>query len=339
MRLNLARVGIVLAALLILWLDSLTPIGFAIWLLYFLALLGAAYLFAKRGLLLFCVLCACCVVIGGFISKPSAVPPLFSIENRLSSVIILLTLGYVLHRSRQYTMALHQRAVELDQANRDLESFNYSVSHDLKNPLAVIRGFSRLLYDTTSAKLDKEECEWLARIVAESERMSEIMADLLRLASLGTQKLRRETVDLSQLARDSLAAVRGRSPHPAGDFIVQSQMVARADAGLLRLLFDNLIGNALKFSANVAHPRVEIGSYQQQEGTVFFVRDNGVGFDPSTAQRLFEPFVRLHTQREFVGTGIGLSIVRKIVERHDGRIWVQAQPGQGATFYFTLGRS
>jgi light-regulated signal transduction histidine kinase (bacteriophytochrome) len=166
--------------------------------------------------------------------------------------------------------------------------------------------------------------------------MGELIDDLLSLSRVGRADLRRESVDLSSIARAAFEELQKKDPDRRVNLRVAEHLPAEADNGLMRVVFDNLLGNAWKFTAKVSEPRIEVGTDQQQGGTVFFVRDNGAGFDMSYAESLFRPFQRLHNESEFAGTGIGLATVHRVIDRHGGRIWASSAVDQGATFYFTV---
>lgn len=226
-------------------------------------------------------------------------------------------------------------AAELERRNRELEAFSYSVSHDLRAPLRAIDGFSQLLEQDHAASLDDDGRRSLARIRAAAKRMSELIDDLLSLSRVSRAELVRVQVDLAAVAR----AVAGQLPAGTVAFEAAGPMMAHADPRLMRVVFENLLGNAWKFTSKTAAPRVEVGSTREGDGTTYFVRDNGAGFDEAYAAKLFSPFQRLHTEREFPGTGIGLATVQRIVDRHGGRVWARGEVGNGATIFFTIGRA
>lgn len=232
---------------------------------------------------------------------------------------------------------VRERTAQLEAANRDLESFSYSVSHDLRAPLRAISGFGQMLAESDGAMLSVQGRHQLEIINANSLRMGALIDGLLRLARFGRIALQRVELDMAALAQR--VAQDERERHPQATIRVGELPAAQADAPLIEQVLVNLLGNALKYSAKVPDPQVEIGSLARDGETVYFVRDNGAGFDPRYAGNLFEPFRRLHTLREFEGSGIGLAIVRRIVERHGGRVWAESEPGSGATFFFTLGRN
>lgn len=230
-----------------------------------------------------------------------------------------------------------ERTRELEHANRELDSFAYSVSHDLRAPLRALLGFSELIQAHHASVLDTDGRQLFGRIAHNSRRMGEMIDDLLRLARVGRGGLDLRPVDLHELVAE---VVRTAGAEYAKTEVEQARLpVVTGDRGLLRQVFQNLISNAFKFSANAAAPMVRIGITHGSDDSVFFVRDNGAGFAMEYAQKLFGAFQRMHKESDFPGTGIGLVIVKRIIERHGGRIWAEAAVGKGATFFFTLGRN
>jgi PAS domain S-box-containing protein len=230
--------------------------------------------------------------------------------------------------------SMAEKNVQLEVANRELEAFSYSVSHDLRAPLRSIDGFSRLLQEDYEGKLGAAGEDALRRIRAATQRMGDLIDDLLGLARVSRAELGRTTVDLSELARDLMKDFRRGEPHV--EVIVAGGASADGDPRLLRIALENLIGNAFKFASKKADPRVEFGWRQDGARTVYFVRDNGAGFEMAYAAKLFGAFQRLHAADEFPGTGIGLATVQRIIHRHGGSVWAEGTVGEGATFSFTL---
>jgi signal transduction histidine kinase len=223
----------------------------------------------------------------------------------------------------------------LEQANRELDAFGYSVSHDLRAPLRAIAGFSQAISEDYADKLDATGQDYLQRVITGAKRMGELIDALLQLARLARADVRRDTVDLSASANAVISDLRQSDPSRAVSANVEAGLVANCDQALVRIVLTNLIGNAWKFTARTGHPRIDVGRIANTE-PAFFVRDNGAGFDMEYAGRLFSPFQRLHAASDFDGTGIGLATVQRVITRHGGRIWAEAAPGEGATFYFTL---
>jgi signal transduction histidine kinase len=224
-------------------------------------------------------------------------------------------------------------------SNRELEAFSYSVAHDLRAPLRAINGFSSALLEDCGDKVDAAGKGHLDRIRAATERMGQLIDALLALSRLTRVELRREEVNLSRMADAVVKQLRAMHPDRAVDFVNDDEIVAHGDAPLLRALLENLLGNAWKFTATQGSARVCFGAETAGDTRVYFVRDNGAGFDMKYADKLFAPFQRLHSEAEFSGTGVGLATVHRIVQRHGGRIWAEGAVGRGATFHFTLANS
>ncbi len=242
---------------------------------------------------------------------------------------------------QRLSLDLERRVAERTQAltvlNQDLEAFSYSVSHDLRAPLRAILGFSRALLEEHAARLDAAGVDYLQRISNASQRMSELIEDLLNLSQVARAPVHYSGVSLSGLATDILADLALQNGAREVVTVVAPDIVVRGDARLLRILLDNLLGNAWKFTAGHARAVIEFGVVRQQGEVVYFVRDDGAGFDMAYADKLFTPFRRLHTAAEFEGTGIGLVTAQRIVRRHGGHIWAEGAVEEGATLYFTLG--
>jgi PAS domain S-box-containing protein len=234
---------------------------------------------------------------------------------------------------------VQQRTAQLQAANQELEAFSYSVSHDLRTPLNTINGFSNLLGKEIGADAASERSKhYLARIRAGAVQMGELIDALLSLAQVSRTSLHWDRVDLSALAQTVLNGYREREPGRVVQFDIQPELVVEGDPRLLRDVLENLLGNAWKFSAKQARSEITFGHEKgSADETVYFVRDNGAGFDMAYSEKLFGAFQRLHTAVEFDGTGIGLATVHRIVMRHGGKVWAESAPGRGATFYFTLG--
>jgi light-regulated signal transduction histidine kinase (bacteriophytochrome) len=230
-----------------------------------------------------------------------------------------------------------ERTRELRSAVGELEAFSYTVSHDLRSPLHTIDGFARLLQDEYGEPLGEEGRHYLGRILAACARTVQLIDDLLDLSQASRSALEREPVDLSRMAREIAEELRGEAPARRVEVEIAPGLEAFGDRGLLRIVLENLLGNAWKFTSKTGNGRIEVGAAQVGGQTAYFVRDNGAGFEPTRAGRLFSPFQRLHSAAEFSGTGIGLATVQRIIRRHGGRIWAEAEVDRGATFYFTLG--
>jgi signal transduction histidine kinase len=241
-------------------------------------------------------------------------------------------------RARQFSEQLSRRAADLEVANRDLESFGRAVSHDLRAPLNTIGGFTEAILEDCSGVLDERGRSHLDRVRAGVRRMSDLIDALLGLSGVAYVEMRRESIDLSRLARDIAEDLRRRQPDRRVDLVVQEGLVVEGDRRLLRVALENLLGNAWKYTRRRPEARIEFGAAPANGGSgrAFFVRDNGAGFDMTHAARLFSPFQRLHAMSEFEGSGLGLATVDRILRRHGGRIWAEAAVERGATFFFTL---
>ncbi len=225
-----------------------------------------------------------------------------------------------------------------DAANRELEAFSYSVSHDLRAPLRAIDGFSQALLEDYRHVLDDRGRDFLGRVRAATQRMSQLIMDLLKLSRLTRGELNLGPVDLSAVARAVMLDLRKSQPERKVTVRIAEGLGVRGDAHLLRVALENLLGNAWKFTGKKDEATVEFGAVEVDGTTAYFVRDDGAGFDMAYASQLFGTFQRLHSEKEFPGTGIGLSLVQRIVHRHGGSVWAEGALGRGATFYFTLTR-
>jgi signal transduction histidine kinase len=242
----------------------------------------------------------------------------------------------ILRLNAQLEQRVQERTAQLEYTNGELEAFCYSVSHDLRAPLRAIDGFSQALVEDYGSSVPEDGQRYLSRIRSSTQRMGQLIEDLLNLSRVSRGALARRDIDLSELARQVAADLQQRDPGRKVELLVWDGIGGNADPRLLRAVLENLIGNAWKFTAKREDARIEVGSLRDQGRITLFVRDNGAGFDMAYADKLFGAFQRLHSANEFAGTGIGLATVQRIVHRHGGRIWADAQPGKGAVFYFTL---
>jgi signal transduction histidine kinase len=248
----------------------------------------------------------------------------------------------LLAQSEQAALDLAETRAELvrdlEHKNRELESFSYAVSHDLRAPLRRIDSFSRALLESQGERLDETGRKFLERVREASQHMSQLIDDVLYLSRVTRAELRDQEVDLSELATMLLARLQEGEPDRSIELKIRPGVVVSGDGQLLRIALQNLLENAWKFTAREPRPRIEFGVTQASGEPTYFVRDNGAGFDMTYGGRLFGPFQRLHSQHEFPGSGIGLATVQRIIHRHGGRVWAEGLVEQGATFYFTLGR-
>ena len=242
-----------------------------------------------------------------------------------------------LERYRQHLEELvSSRTRELESVNRELESFSYSVSHDLRAPLRAIDGFSEALSEDYDATLDDRGQHYLGRIRGAVRRMGTLIEDLLRLSRVSRSEMELIKVDLSHEAHAIADELRAGDPERDAVFEIEEGVEAFGDPTLLHVVLSNLLGNAWKYTTGTENARIEFGCQAGESGPIYFVRDNGAGFDMRFADKLFGVFQRLHSEEEFPGTGVGLATVQRIIIRHGGRVWANSRPGEGATFYFTL---
>jgi signal transduction histidine kinase len=233
---------------------------------------------------------------------------------------------------------LERTTTELRTANKELEAFSYSVAHDLRSPLRGINGFSAALLEDYNDKLGAEGKEYLNYIQSGSRKMGHIIDDLLNLSKISRKDVTPKESDLTGFAKESLASLQLKDPHRNVSIFIQEGISAWADPGLMRLVIENLLSNAWKFTSKAVGARIEFGAKIQDNKTIYFVRDNGIGFEMNHAEKLFSPFQRLHSADEYEGTGIGLATVRRILNRHSGDIWAESETGKGTTFYFYVGK-
>ena len=231
---------------------------------------------------------------------------------------------------------VRDRTVQLEIANKELEAFSYSVSHDLRAPLRGIDGWSQALLGEYSDQLDEQGQQYINRVRSETQRMGHLIDDMLKLSRLTRVEMNKEQVDLSAFARAIAERMQAAEPLRKVDFKIQTGLTAEGDSYLLEAVLVNLLGNAFKFTGKRPDARIEFGQTESQGQRVFFIRDNGAGFDMAYSQKLFGAFQRMHKASEFPGAGIGLATVQRVIHRHGGRVWAEAEVDRGATFYFTL---
>lgn len=233
---------------------------------------------------------------------------------------------------------VRERTAALERVNKDLAAFSYTVAHDLRAPLGAIAGFSRALAESAEQKLGPRSSHYLQRIEVAARRMNDMTQAVLSLCSLSRAKLESRLVNLSLVASECFTGLQEAEPGRGSvECKIQPSMWARCDAGLMQVALQNLMSNAWKYSSKSASAKIQVGTQVHGDGEIaYFVRDNGVGFDPAESEKIFEPFHRLH-EAEFAGSGIGLATVAKIIQRHGGKVWAESSPGCCATFYFSLG--
>jgi PAS domain S-box-containing protein len=230
-----------------------------------------------------------------------------------------------------------ERTLDLEAANRELESFCYSVSHDLRAPLRSIDGFSHILMEDFDPILDDESRNHLQRIRSGAQRMGQLIDDLLKLSRVSSGDLKKETINLSQMAQEIKDALRQSNPERNATITIEPNLRCYGDAGLIRVVMDNLFSNAWKYTQYKSEQtQIEFGQTVQNGSQAFYIKDNGAGFDMNYVGKLFGPFQRLHRAKDFEGSGIGLATVNRIIQRHRGKVWAEGEPDKGATFYFSL---
>ena len=274
-------------------------------------------------------------VLSGSALQPELVAAAAAFHAELLSPFEMTIRGYrdANAQLQELNRTLVEKTDALQAVNHELEAFSYSVSHDLRAPLRSIDGFSQALLEDCGDSLDTVGIGHLQRVRAAAQRMAGLIDDLLSLSRITRATLARSRVDVSALARATLERLQRAEPTRQVEVRVEDGIEVSGDARLLGIALDNLLGNAWKFTARKSSARIELG----REGATIFVRDNGAGFDMAYADKLFGVFQRLHSTREFEGTGIGLATVQRIIHRHGGRIWAEGVPGEGACFFFTLG--
>lgn len=265
---------------------------------------------------------------------------LITADRRQALNLLLSTYETAIQKNRELSSArdeLNELNERLVAANRELEAFNYTVSHDLRSPLSIITGYCQLLQDFCSGNLDEQCRGFLHDITDAAGRMDQLITTILNFSRLSRKEINRQTVDLSRVAQTVMFDLRMRQPERTVKFVIAEGVEVNGDAKLLRVVLGNLIGNAWKYTGHREDACIEFGTALSEGKPACFVRDNGAGFDMDQADRLFRPFERLHGADEFEGTGIGLATVQRIIERHGGRVWADGEVGKGATFFFTLG--
>jgi PAS domain S-box-containing protein len=231
---------------------------------------------------------------------------------------------------------LRRRTAELEEANRELEAFTASVAHDLRTPLIVMGSYSQRLLKKYADRLDARGRGYIEQLLSTTRRMEQIIADLMKLSFVTRMEIKYDMVDLSSLAKSLREELQKTEPERQVDFSIEEDLRVKGDPQLLRVALHNLLHNAWKYTRRNSQARIELGVIQGGDQPVFFVRDNGCGFDMVHAERVFNPFTRLHKSEDFEGTGIGLATVKQVINRHGGRIWAESEVGQGTTFYFTI---
>lgn len=270
---------------------------------------------------------------GAYESRPAFIIDIA--KQRLHSSARLI--GEIVIRKRMEEALRNANAVA-EAANKELEAFSYSVSHDLRAPLRSIDGFSQALLEDYAERLDEQGRDYLHRIRSASQKMGQLIDDLLRLSRVTRSEMQYEAVNLSEIAKEIASELQQKESGRVVEFVIEEGLVVKGDRRLLKIMMENLLGNAWKFTSRRTQARIEFGSTVQDDERIYFVHDDGAGFDMVYVDKLFVPFQRLHTPTEFPGTGIGLAIVQRIIRRHGGKIWAEGGVEKGATFYFTIPR-
>jgi light-regulated signal transduction histidine kinase (bacteriophytochrome) len=239
-------------------------------------------------------------------------------------------------RALENTFLLDRRAKQLEDSNKELESYSYSIAHDLRAPLRSITAFSQILLEEAGGRLNAIEKDYLNRVVNAGKFMANLIDDILELSRITRIDIEHRDVDISAMARECLQSLQASNPERKVELQVQPDMHVTGDPRLLRIILQNLLSNAWKFTSERENPKIQIGAADDRNQTVFFVKDNGIGFDVKYSDKVFGIFQRLHKTEEFEGTGIGLASVQRAIHRHGGKVWVNAKEQKGATFYFTL---
>lgn len=266
--------------------------------------------------------------------------PILDKNSKLLGFVLSLVDVTDLKKNEERILSLNKslmtRTTELAITNNELEAFTYSASHDLRAPLRSINGFSEILLEDYQDRLDEEGQDYLQRICKSAQKMSQLINDLLKLSRISRAELKKNTFNLSAMATDIIDEFKQEEANHKITAKIEPNIKVKADKNLMRIVLTNLIGNACKFTKNKSNPSITIGTTKKDEDTVYYVRDNGVGFDQQYADKLFIPFQRLHDEKDYPGSGIGLPLVARVIHRHNGEIWGKGKKEQGATFYFTL---
>lgn len=268
----------------------------------------------------------------------SLISHLSSARDKLEGLNRELSSEIAEHRKAEEELKRHREHLEelVEERTSELEAFTYSVSHDLRAPLRSIHGFGKLLVEDQADKLDEQGKDYLKRMNLSAVRMSHLIEDLLSLSRISRREIERTKLDLSKIASMIVCDLRASDPSRSVEFRIAEGLSACGDESLMTIALTNLLGNAWKFTSKTAGARIEFGTLPQDGKDIFYVRDNGAGFDPHHMEKMFLPFHRLHAEREFEGTGIGLAIVKRVIRRHGGNIWAEGTIGEGATVYFRL---
>ena len=330
--------GLIIIAIVIVvgFFDWLTGYEIDFLLFYFLPVSLAAWFLGLGASLTLAVVCAIVWAGADLLSGHEYSSYLYAAWNTLIRLVSFLIIGWSVHKIRYLLVHEHEIADQLQAANKELEAFSYSVSHDLKAPVRAIEGFSRRLVAKHSAKLDTEAIRLLNIVCTNAKRMDHLINDLLAFSRLGQQQIRKSIIDLSVLAKQVFQQLLIQAPERDLQLTVNDLPPALGDPNLINQVMVNLLANAVKYTRTGKTAVIEVGGRTEGSETVYYVKDNGIGFDERYAHKIFGTFERLHSADEYEGTGIGLAIVKRIIERHGGRVWAEGKVNEGATFYFAL---
>ncbi|MFP4165334.1 MAG: sensor histidine kinase [Chitinispirillaceae bacterium] len=321
---------------LILILDITTALSFRVWILYIIPLLLSYRSENSRITYSFLVTVGILLALGKLSSPPEGFLSSISVINRILGFIAFTIFTVIINALIASRKHLETFSQELSSANRELEAFSYSLSHDLKNPLSIITMTSNLLIESDEKLSEADRRHHAEEILKNSRKINILIQDMLALSGITRKNLELEEVNLGEMALSIICDFRALHPQRRVDFILQKEMKARADSHLMKIALTNLLENAWKYTSRQPQARIEFGASESQEGLIYYVKDNGAGFDMKESEKLFKPFQRLNPG-EFSGTGVGLATVERVIRKHGGRIWAQSRPGEGAVFYFTLG--
>ena len=329
-------VGLVVVILIA---EIMTPMGYADWLLYVIPLFLAYWTESPKVPFLILALEAIALFLGYIVSPPSSgyvdIRHIAAV-NRLSGYALLCVFTLIINQLIRAKRHQERIAAELALANKGLESFSYSAAHDLRAPLRAIKGMSEVVRESHRGELDDEGLMCLERIGVNAEKMTLLIDSMITLSKVSLQQILKERFNLSQLSDTILAELQREAPERKTKITIQKGLFVHADRNLLEIAMHNLLGNAWKYTVKKETTIIAFGVRKTNGQNAFFVKDNGVGFEVDKIETILEPFRRLHTESEFPGSGIGLSIVDRIIRKHGGRIWAKSMIGKGSTFYFTL---
>jgi signal transduction histidine kinase len=341
----------VIVCILVFFIDLFIPLGYAAWLLYVLPILLGFQTQNKPFLFILLSLIALLFILG--ITYSTGTRFIIAVLNRIAAFLTLLVFSVIISSLIDARKRLELKALELMTTNKELESFTYSVAHDLRSPLMTIKGFFTIFSEDYSSKLDDEANDLLKRGITITDNMNVLINDMLTLSKSSRGTINKQIVNLSLVARSIIDELQKGDPDRSVELRIQENITAMADENLIRIALTNLLSNAWKYTSKRETAYIEFGvtndelensnfktiTRNQKQNTlnrVFFVKDNGVGFDMQNVSRVFEPFQRLHSAKEFPGTGIGLATVKRILERHGGSVWAESEMGKGTIFYFTI---